>query len=79
MKDSKADITSSKILDAALELFREQGFEAATMRRIAERAGVATGAAYYYHESKEAIVMDFYQRSCQEMQEVIALTLGGHK
>jgi AcrR family transcriptional regulator len=44
----KAEATAARILDAALELFREQGFDAATMRGIAERAGVATGAAYYY-------------------------------
>jgi len=41
------------------------------MRGIAEKAGVATGAAYYYYPSKEAIVMEFYQRSCTEMQPKI--------
>jgi len=41
------------------------------MREIAEKAGVATGAAYYYFPSKEAIVMDFYRRSCEEMQPKI--------
>src|ERR1700743_2566291 len=68
MKDSKAEATASKILEAALALFREEGFDAATMRVIAQTAGVATGAAYYYYASKDAIVMDFYQRSCAEMQ-----------
>jgi AcrR family transcriptional regulator len=38
------------------------------MRDVAEKAQVATGAAYYYYPSKDAIVMDFYQRSCDEMQ-----------
>ena len=75
MKSFKAEATASKILDAALELFREQGFDAATMRGIAERAGVATGAAYYYYASKDAIVMDFYQRSCDELQDKIRLAL----
>jgi AcrR family transcriptional regulator len=75
MKTSKSEATASKILDAALALFREQGFEAATMRAIAERAGVATGAAYYYYASKDAIIMDFYQRSCEQMQEELRLAL----
>jgi AcrR family transcriptional regulator len=75
MKNSKAEATSSRILDAALALFREQGFETATMRGIAERAGVATGAAYYYYASKDAIVMDFYQRACDEMQETLGARL----
>src|ERR1700721_2683181 len=71
MPTSKAEETGSKIMDAALDLFRHQGFESATMRDIAQHAGVATGAAYYYYPSKEAIVMDFYQRSCAEMQPMI--------
>ncbi len=79
MSSDKAEATASKILDAALALFREQGFDAATMRGIAERAGVATGAAYYYYSSKDAIVMDFYRRSCDEMQEKLRLTLAGCK
>jgi AcrR family transcriptional regulator len=79
MTQSKSEATATKILDAALVLFREQGFEAATMRGIAERAGVATGAAYYYYASKDAIIMDYYQRSCDEMQDKIRLALEGAK
>src|SRR5271169_2989526 len=74
---SKAETTATKILEAALALFRERGFDTATMRGIAERAGVATGAAYYYYASKDAIVMDFYQRACDEMQESIRQGLKG--
>lgn len=71
----KAEETGLKILEAALELFRKEGFDSATMRDIAQRAGVATGAAYYYYPSKEAIVMDFYERSCADMQPKIAAAL----
>ena len=71
----KAEETGLRILESALALFRQQGFDTATMRDIAEKAGVATGAAYYYYPSKDAIVMDFYQRSCTEMQPKIAAAL----
>lgn len=71
----KAEATERKILDAALELFRTKGFEDATMRDIATAAGVATGAAYYYYPSKDAIVLAFYQRSCLEMQPLIERAL----
>jgi AcrR family transcriptional regulator len=71
----KAEETSFRILDAALELFRQEGFDTATMRDIAKKAEVATGAAYYYYPSKDAIVMDFYQRSCAEMQPKIEAAL----
>ena len=64
----KAEETGLRILTSALELFREEGFDSATMRGVAQKAGVATGAAYYYYPSKDAIVMDFYKRSCAEMQ-----------
>jgi len=63
----KAEETGLRILEAALDLFRQEGFDRATMRDIAQKAEVATGAAYYY-PSKEAIVMDFYRRSSVEMQ-----------
>lgn len=72
---TKSEETSLKILDAALALFRKEGFDSATMRNIAQRAGVATGAAYYYYPSKDAIVMAFYQRSCAEMQSKIEAAL----
>jgi AcrR family transcriptional regulator len=75
----KAGQTARRILDAALELFRHQGFDAATMRDIAAKAGVATGAAYYYYPSKDAIVADFYRHSCDEMQPLIEAALAGAK
>jgi AcrR family transcriptional regulator len=71
----KAEETGLRILDSALELFRREGFDNATMRDIAKKAGVATGAAYYYYPSKDAIVMDFYRRSCADMQPKIELAL----
>jgi AcrR family transcriptional regulator len=67
----RSEETRARIVNAALGSFRKRGFEAATMRDIADEAGVATGAAYYYFPSKDAIVMDFYRRSCDEMQPMI--------
>jgi AcrR family transcriptional regulator len=56
----KAEETRRRILSAALDLFQERGFAETTMRDIAKRAEVATGAAYYYFPSKESIVLAFY-------------------
>ena len=64
----KSEETRARILNAALATFCEHGFERATMREIAEAAEVATGAAYYYFDSKEALVMAFYERAQQEMR-----------
>src|SRR5216684_8308791 len=54
--------TRELILETALKLFRGCGFEITTMRDIARAAKVATGAAYYYFPSKEAIVFAYYDR-----------------
>ena len=59
----KSEETRGRILAAAMELFRRRGFESATMRDIAQEAGVALGSAYYYFESKEALVMAFYEQA----------------
>jgi AcrR family transcriptional regulator len=63
----KSEETRGRILAAALKVFRERGFEAATMREIAAAAGVAVGAAYYYFDSKDALVMAFYEQAQEEM------------
>ncbi len=54
--------TRELILQTALKLFRGCGFEITTMRDIARAAKVATGAAYYYFPSKEAIVFAYYDQ-----------------
>jgi AcrR family transcriptional regulator len=56
----KAAQTRTTIADAALALFAERGYEATTMRAVAERAGVSTGNAYYYFSSKEELILEFY-------------------
>jgi AcrR family transcriptional regulator len=73
----KAEATSARILDVALDLFRRQGFEKTTMRGIAAEAGVSLGAAYYYFESKEDLVMAFYERAIEAMTPRMEEALAG--
>ncbi len=75
----RAEDTRRKIYEAALELFREQGFEQTTMRDIAAKAGVALGAAYYYFSSKDAIVLAFYHELQDSSHELILESLAGRK
>jgi len=60
-KSTKGAQTKERILAAALELFREHGYEDTTMRMVAERAEVSTGNAYYYYSSKELLLQAFYE------------------
>jgi AcrR family transcriptional regulator len=76
---TKSDETRDRILAAAIELFRSRGFAAATMREIAAAAGVATGAAYYYFDSKDAIVLAFYEHASHELEPLLEEALAGAK
>lgn len=66
---TKAKRTRATILQAALSLFRQQGFEAATMREIAERAGLAVGATYYHFRTKDEILLAFYESTIDDALE----------
>jgi AcrR family transcriptional regulator len=48
--------TRTRIQTVALELFIEQGYEATSLREIAERLGVTKAALYYHFKTKEDIV-----------------------
>src|SRR3954454_23294311 len=66
VRTAKGGQTRALILETALELFREHGYERTTMRAIAEKADVALGNAYYYFRSKEHLIQAFYARSHAE-------------
>jgi AcrR family transcriptional regulator len=50
--------TRSRIRQAALDLFIDQGFHGTSMRQIAGRAGVALAAIYHHTPSKEALFVE---------------------
>jgi len=52
---SKGEQTRLQILQAAHDLFAEQGFHATSMRQIAEAAGIALGGIYNHFGGKEEI------------------------
>ena len=64
---SCGDETSARIIEAALTLFGEQGYEGASTREIAELAGVNAPALNYYFKSKEGL----YNACIEDMVEQI--------
>ena len=62
-KTQKGDQTKALILETALEIFREKGYEQTTMRAIADKAKLSLGNAYYYFHSKEHLIQAFYHRT----------------
>ena len=65
-KTQKGDQTKALILETALEIFREKGYEQTTMRAIADKAKLSLGNAYYYFHSKEHLIQAFYHRTHEE-------------
>ncbi|HEY6806577.1 MAG TPA: TetR family transcriptional regulator [Pyrinomonadaceae bacterium] len=61
-KTQKGDQTKALVLETALEIFREKGYEQTTMRAIADKAKLSLGNAYYYFHSKEHLIQAFYHR-----------------
>lgn len=55
LSDREVELTRQQLCDAALALYREQGFEAVTFRRLAERMGTSHTRPYHYFDSKESL------------------------
>ena len=56
-----------EIIDAATDLFYEQGFEKASLRDIARKVGVTQAAIYYHFRSKEEILYTIIEASSNEL------------
>ncbi|MYT48500.1 TetR/AcrR family transcriptional regulator [Streptomyces rimosus subsp. rimosus ATCC 10970] len=65
-RTSQGSRTRTLILETALRLFQERGYDKTTMRAIAQEAGVSVGNAYYYYASKEHLIQGFYDRIAAE-------------
>jgi AcrR family transcriptional regulator len=59
---AKSNDTKQRILEVALDLFTEQGYDGTSLRQIAEQLGVTKAALYYHFESKEDILMALHMR-----------------
>src|SRR5918994_918364 len=65
----KALRTRERILEAALALFAEKGYEATTMRDVAREAGASLGLAYRYFASKEEFALALYMGLAEGSEE----------
>jgi TetR/AcrR family fatty acid metabolism transcriptional regulator len=50
-----------QILEAAVKVFAEQGFNHSTVAQVAKQAGVADGTIYLYFKNKDDILIQFYE------------------
>lgn len=54
-RQARSEVTRQKILDAAVDLFTDVGYEATSLGDIIDRVGVTKGALYYHFDSKESL------------------------
>jgi AcrR family transcriptional regulator len=57
-KDHQGPGTRAAILEAAFQLFLEQGYHGTSMRQVAGQAGITPAAIYNHFEGKEALFVD---------------------
>lgn len=58
--------TRQEILDAALELFSVQGFEATSISQLAEAVGIRKASLYSHFENKQAILDTLLETTLEE-------------
>ena len=56
----EGEATRTRLYDTALALIAERGYDAATLRDVAERAGVSPALLYRYFRNKRAVVLALY-------------------
>ncbi|MCG5213742.1 TetR/AcrR family transcriptional regulator [Streptosporangium sp. KLBMP 9127] len=63
--------TRTRIQRVALELFNEKGYEATSLREIAEELGVTKAALYYHFRSKDDIVASLAEGRLGDIQRIL--------
>ena len=57
----------SELLATAAEVFAEQGYNATTVRKIADHAGMLAGSLYYHFDSKESMLEEILRTFLDEL------------
>jgi len=72
---SRSEPGDDPVLEIAGRLFREKGFEATTVRQIAEAAGILPGSLHYRYPSKEELLLALLDRGIARATEAVRLAI----
>ena len=71
--------TRQRILDVASELFAEQGYDATSLREIADRLGFTKAALYYHFQSKDEILKALVEPAYELVERAHRAARGGDR
>ncbi len=66
-REKNKETTKRRILKAALELFKEKGFDRTTTKEVSRRAGIAEGTLFNYFKTKEDLALYFFQKETEDL------------
>jgi AcrR family transcriptional regulator len=66
-KQARSKQTREKIIQAAIQLFQERGYEKTTSNEIASAAGVSVGSFYVYFTDKRQLLLNIFDRLADEL------------
>lgn len=66
----EGDVRKQEILDAALQMFSEKGYEGTSINDIIKKVGVTKGAFYYYFSSKEEVLNVLSEKQADMVLEI---------
>jgi AcrR family transcriptional regulator len=73
--EQETKMMRERILDATIELARQEGLEGVSIRKIAERVGVSHMLLYSYFENRAAILQALRERGFEQMEAAFAESL----
>ncbi|AEG44456.1 TetR/AcrR family transcriptional regulator [Isoptericola variabilis] len=76
-RQARGERRIAQIIDAAAELFAENGYESVTTNAIAARAGISPGSLYQFFANKDAIVRALTERYVSELSSAHTAALEG--
>ena len=76
--DSPCPAVRERLLNVALQLFAQKGFESTSIREIASAAQVTKPTIYYYFKSKEGLYLELLDHLCGSIENAVMLSLVSH-
>ncbi len=71
IREQKKQKTKQAILEAAIPLFNENGYDSTSIEQIAKNAGVGKGTVYSYFQTKKDIIKGFCEYELEQLHENI--------